>query len=63
MRTLNTITLAATREGGVLELADGTRIATEEGRLALMEEVTRSVTEGGFTVVSDWVAMRPLGIL
>jgi hypothetical protein len=63
VRTLNTITLEATREGGVLELGDETRIATEEGRLALMEEVTRSVTEGGFTVVSDWVAMRPLGIL
>jgi hypothetical protein len=54
----NKITREAT--GGVLELADGTRIETEEGRLALMEEVARSVTEGGFMVVSDWIAMRPL---
>jgi hypothetical protein len=59
VRTLNTITLAATR-GGALELADGTRIGTEEGRLALMEEIKRSVTEGGFMTVSDWVAVRPL---
>jgi hypothetical protein len=55
---LNAITRAATR-GGVLELADGARIETEEGRLALMEEVTRSVIDGGFMIVSDWVAMRP----
>ena len=59
VRTLNTITLAATR-GGALELADGTRIETEEGRLVLMEEIRRCVTEGGFMVVSDWVAVRPL---
>jgi hypothetical protein len=60
VRTLNSISLAATRGGEVLEMADGAHIATEEGRLALMEELTRSVTEGGFMVVSDWVAMRPL---
>jgi hypothetical protein len=60
VRTLNSISLAATRGGEVLEMADGARIATEEGRLALMEELTRSVTEGGFMVVSDWIAMRPL---
>lgn len=58
-RTLNTITLATTR-GGALELADGSRIETEEGRLALMEEIKQSVTEGGFMIVSDWVAVRPL---
>jgi len=56
----NKITRAATR-GGVLELADGARIETEEGRLALMEEVTRSVIDGGFMIVSDWVAVRPPG--
>jgi hypothetical protein len=59
VRTLNTITLAALR-GGVLELADGTRITTEEARLVLMEEIRRSVTKGGFMIVSDWVAVRPL---
>lgn len=59
VRTLNTITLTTTR-GGALELADGTRIETEEGRLALMEGIKRSVTEGGFMIVSDWVAVRPL---
>ena len=59
VRTLNTISLAAMR-GGVLKLADGTRIATEEARLALMEEIRRSVTKGGFMIVSDWVAVRPL---
>ncbi len=59
VQTLNAITCAATR-GGVLELADGTRIETEEERLALMEEVTQSATEGGFMFVSDWIAVRPL---
>lgn len=33
--------------GGVLELADGTRIATEEQRLVLMEELTQAMIEGG----------------
>lgn len=60
VRTLNTIALAATRLG-FLESANGMPITTEEGRLVLMEEITRSVTEGGYMVVSNWVAVRPLG--
>ena len=59
VQTLNTISLAATKSG-VLELADGTCIVDEEGRLALMEEIVWSVMVGGFMIVSDWVAMRPL---
>lgn len=59
VQTLNTISLAETK-AGVLELADGTRIVDEEGRLALMEEIIWSVMVGGFMIVSDWVAMRPL---
>ena len=59
VQTLNTISLAATK-AGVLELADGTCIADEEGRLALMEEIIWSVMVGGFMIVSDWVAVRPL---
>lgn len=59
VQTLNTISLAATK-AGVLELADGTCIVDEEGRLALMEEIIWSVMVGGFMIVSDWVAVRPL---
>jgi len=59
VQTLNTISLAATK-AGVLELADGTRIVDEGGRLALMEEIIWSVMQGGFMIVSDWVAVRPL---
>ena len=59
VQTLNTISLAATK-AGVLELPDGTRIVDEEGRLALMEEIIWSVMQGGFMIVSDWVAVRPL---
>lgn len=55
---LNATTLAAMR-GGVLELADGTHIATEEQRLVLMEELTQAMIEGGYMIVSDWVAVRP----
>jgi len=51
--------MSATR-GGPLKLADGTRITSKKGRLALMEEIKRSVTEGGYMIVSDWVAVRPL---
>jgi len=58
MRTLNTISQAAIRRGPLV-LADGTRITSEKGRLALMEEIKRSVTEGGFMIASDWVAVRP----
>jgi hypothetical protein len=47
-------------KGGGLELADGIRITNEEGRQVLMEEITRSLGEGGWMVVSDWVAMRPI---
>lgn len=43
-----------------MKLADGTRITSKKGRLALMEEIKRSVTEGGYMIVSDWVAVRPL---
>ena len=57
-RILNTIILAAMRRGRVLVLADGTRIVTEDERLALMDDITRSVTEGGFMILSDWVAVR-----
>jgi len=59
LQTLNTISLAATK-AGALALADGTRIVDEEGRLALMEEIIWSVMVGGFMIVSDWVAVRPL---
>lgn len=58
LSVLNATTLAAMRAGD-LELADGTRIATEEQRLVLMEELTQAVVEGGYMVVSDWVAVRP----
>jgi hypothetical protein len=47
-------------KGGGLELAGGIRIMSEEERQALMEEITHSVAEGGWIVVSDWVAMRPM---
>ena len=60
VRPLNTITLAAMRDRGFMELVDGTCIRTEGERLALMDEVTRSVTEGGVMTVTDWVAVRPL---
>jgi hypothetical protein len=46
-------------KGGGLELADGRRITSEQERQALMEEVTSFIKEGGLSVVSDWVAMRP----
>ena len=52
------IILAATRGGRVLNLADGTRIATKEDRLALMDNIRLSLTEGGFMILSDWVAVR-----
>ena len=55
---LNATTLAAMKAGD-LESADGTRIATEEQRLVLMEELRQSVIEGGYMVISDWVAVRP----
>jgi hypothetical protein len=58
---LNATMLAAMRSGRVLELADGTCIATEEEHLALVDELTQSVIGGGFTTVSDWIAMRPPG--
>jgi hypothetical protein len=52
------IMLAGMRGGGVLDLVDGTHIATEGGRLALMDELGRSLIEGGFMIASDWVAVR-----
>ena len=55
---LNMISLSMMKGGG-LELTDGRRITSEEERQALMKDITSFVKEGGSTVVSDWVAMRP----
>ncbi|KAH9057431.1 hypothetical protein EDB87DRAFT_1631458 [Lactarius vividus] len=51
----------AMMEAGCLELSDGTRIADEVGRQALMKEL-RDFAEGGILLLmSEWVALRPLG--
>ncbi|KAI0262310.1 S-adenosyl-L-methionine-dependent methyltransferase [Gloeopeniophorella convolvens] len=52
------LTLAMLR-GGTLELADGTRITSEEDRRALMEDLKRAAVDGGYTVLNEWVIVRP----
>jgi hypothetical protein len=48
-------------KGEGLELANGIRITTEGRRQVLMKEIIHFVEVGGWTVCSDWVAMRPVG--
>jgi hypothetical protein len=59
VRLYNMMSLSMVKNEG-LELADGSRITSEEGRQVLMKQITRFVIEGGWTIVSDWVAVRPV---
>jgi len=46
------------KDGG-LELANGTIISSENERQALMEDIMHFVSEGGSSIISEWVVERP----
>ena len=58
VQLLNMLSKDMVKNGGI-ELANGTVISSEEERRMLMGDVARLVSEGGSTILSEWVVERP----